>query len=588
MSPLTTLSFSIYSNPGAYVLLLGSGISRTANIPTGWEIECDLIRKIALANGNKTEGDEHEWYKKEFGKDASYSGLLEELVKEPTERVQLMRPYFEPNEQDRELKYKQPTKAHHAIAQLLSDGFIKVVITTNFDRLLEQSLEEIGLTPQVISQESDWEKATPIVHSKRPTIIKVNGDYIDCKFRNTEGELDHYPDYTREQLTWIFENYGLITCGWSGEWDKGLIDILKSSRQSRYGTYLTYMEKGKPTEKQIELSISRNGTLLSIKDADNFFEEMNEQVHAIAEASMPDDLDDKIVVARIKKYLSSDEYRIKFADLLQQLSDNAVKKVLDNAHYNFPLTKDNFEKYVKIHTEAIHQFLLVSPEVIRWGNEEQVLSLGEIVERLCLRPFIAGEVTTEGTQYLHAIAPTLLLNAVGVCCVKYKRFRELNKILSLVVPDFNFFNVRAEKLLFLIGDSHLGPDKINALLNQRLYYPYSLFIRETIESYLLHCFINANDYVFYFNMWEHLKSLVYQFNHCGLLRETYFPMGQFIRDRISYERQPLDNLYTTFFKSADDLKQNWEPIRQGMFGGDYNGYKKLYDQAEDYYNEFWR
>ena len=40
---LTTLAFSMYSNKGAYALLLGSGISRSAHIPTGWEIESCLI-----------------------------------------------------------------------------------------------------------------------------------------------------------------------------------------------------------------------------------------------------------------------------------------------------------------------------------------------------------------------------------------------------------------------------------------------------------------------------------------------------------------------------------------------------------------
>ena len=36
--PLTQLSFSVYENKGVFALLLGSGISRAADIPTGWEI----------------------------------------------------------------------------------------------------------------------------------------------------------------------------------------------------------------------------------------------------------------------------------------------------------------------------------------------------------------------------------------------------------------------------------------------------------------------------------------------------------------------------------------------------------------------
>lgn len=51
LDPLTSLSFSVYSNKGVYALLLGSGVSRAAGIPTGWEIVADLIRKIAEVEG---------------------------------------------------------------------------------------------------------------------------------------------------------------------------------------------------------------------------------------------------------------------------------------------------------------------------------------------------------------------------------------------------------------------------------------------------------------------------------------------------------------------------------------------------------
>jgi len=49
--PLTQLAFSIYQNKGVFALLLGSGLSRGAGIPTGWEITLDLIHHIAVAKG---------------------------------------------------------------------------------------------------------------------------------------------------------------------------------------------------------------------------------------------------------------------------------------------------------------------------------------------------------------------------------------------------------------------------------------------------------------------------------------------------------------------------------------------------------
>jgi hypothetical protein len=41
--PTTQLAFSMFENTGVYAELLGSGVSRSAGIPTGWEITLELV-----------------------------------------------------------------------------------------------------------------------------------------------------------------------------------------------------------------------------------------------------------------------------------------------------------------------------------------------------------------------------------------------------------------------------------------------------------------------------------------------------------------------------------------------------------------
>lgn len=580
---LTSLSFSIYNNPGAYALLLGSGVSRAANIPTGWDIACDLIRKVAIVDGKQIKGNIEEWYEKEYGTSISYSDLLDKLASSSTERVQLMHNYFEPDETDIELGYKKPTKAHKSIAQLMANGYIKVVITTNFDRLLESALEAIGVIPQVVYKDEDWDTITPIVHSKRPTIIKLNGDYIDCTFRNTELELDHYPVRTTKQLQWIFENYGIITCGWSGEWDYGLKNVIRTASNSRYGIYFTYLSKISKSLK--ELAKETNGQPIEIKDANNLFMELNERVDALSRMEMSNDLDDKIIVARIKKYLSKNEYRILYSELIQHLSFEAVEEINVKANYNFYLTEEKFEEYLDIHVKAVHSLLLVTPYICHWGNQEQLADLGDTIVKLCL---VNINRWTEYSNFLHSIAAVLLFNCVGICCVKFKRFKELNKILSLTVPEHNFMDYRREKILYLIGDSHLGKDRLNNLLSQKWIYPYSMVILTKLKPYLENLFFNEDEYKYYFDIWEHLKSLVYGFKHCYILDVFSIPLGLFIHDRVYYERESEDNPYNTFFSDAKKLKLDWGPIKQGMFDGKYSEYEIIYKKAEEYYKKYWR
>ena len=145
IDPVHSLAFSVHSNPGVYALLLGSRISRSAGIPTGWDITLDLITKLAAARAQEVNGTPEKWFVEEYGEAPDYSDLLDELSGTQTERQQSLRPYFEPNEEEREQGLKQPTAAHKAIASLVAKGFFKVIITTNFDRLMEKALEDIGV-----------------------------------------------------------------------------------------------------------------------------------------------------------------------------------------------------------------------------------------------------------------------------------------------------------------------------------------------------------------------------------------------------------------------------------------------------------
>ena len=67
----------------------------------------------------------------------------------------------------------------------------------------------------------------PLVHTQH-CLIKLHGDYLDPRIRNTPSELSEYPDGVNELLDRIFDEYGLIVCGWSADWDGALRDAMSS------------------------------------------------------------------------------------------------------------------------------------------------------------------------------------------------------------------------------------------------------------------------------------------------------------------------------------------------------------------------
>ena len=236
MDPLLSLAFSMQSNKGVYALLLGSGISRAAKIPTGWEVVLELIRKLALLSDEDCEPEPEAWYFQKYGCAPDYAELLDKIAKTPTERQQLLRAYFEPTAEEQEEKTKQPTAAHHAIAQLVADGFVKVIVTTNFDRLMELALQEAGVAPHVLSTPDQIEGALPLVHT-RCCVIKVHGDYLDTRIKNTPTELADYDVRMNGLLDQVFDQFGLITCGWSADWDVALRAAIERAPSRRFTTY---------------------------------------------------------------------------------------------------------------------------------------------------------------------------------------------------------------------------------------------------------------------------------------------------------------------------------------------------------------
>ena len=275
---LHSLAFSMQSNRGVYAVLIGSGISKAAGIPTGWDVTLDLVRKLAAVRDDTPKPDPESWFRGTFGTGPDYSDLLDQLAKTQSERQQLLRGYWEATEEEREEGEKEPTAAHHAIAALAARGFIKVIVTTNFDKLMERALSAAGVEATVLSNEDLIKGAPPLDHI-RHVVFRVHGDYLDTRIRNTEAELAAYPPEVDGLLDRIFDEYGLIVCGWSGDWDPALRAALERASSRRYTTYWT--TRSRPSAVTQRLIAHRSAEVIQIRDANTFFEKLREDVTAI-------------------------------------------------------------------------------------------------------------------------------------------------------------------------------------------------------------------------------------------------------------------------------------------------------------------
>ncbi len=316
----------MHSQPGVFALLLGSGVSRGAGVLTGWEVTNDVIRKIAAMRDESCGTDPAQWYRDRFGDEPSYSGILEQLGPTASGRKSILKEYFEPTDEEREQGLKQPSAAHLAIAELVANGYVKVIITTNFDRLIENAISQKGVEPVVLSKEADFSTAEPLAH-QRCCVIKLHGDYLDPDTLNTEEELSDYDDKKQLLLDRVIDDYGFVVCGWSADWDHQLRKSLGSSETQHYTTFWHVF--GDTSDLSENCITKRSAWKIQQGDADHLFSRLRDHVLALEEYGMHPVETDELATATYKRLVSDNRYRIRLQDytkdLVVEVSEEAAR-----------------------------------------------------------------------------------------------------------------------------------------------------------------------------------------------------------------------------------------------------------------------
>lgn len=563
IDPILSLSFSIQSNPGVYALLVGSGVSRSAGIPTGWEVVLDLIRKLALLEGADCEPEPAAWFEKKHGKAPEYSELVNAIAKSSADRQQIHKSYFEPTNEEREEGRKLPTDAHKAIAELAFKGYIKVIITTNFDRLLEKALEETGVTPVVISTPDGVDGAIPLMHSKC-TIVKVNGDYLDSRLKITENDLSKYDKRINGLLDRIFDEFGLIVCGWSAKWDIALRGALERCKNHRFTTYCSVTDKLDESAKK--LTDFRRAQIISVKSADSFFNELAAKVSALEDISKPHPLSVKAAVASLKKYIPEERHKIKLHDLMLAETEKLFSELNNN---NFPVRDVQFSEDELVRRMKKYEALAEIPLALiingcYWGDEGHQKPWVQAIERIANHGMERSGLDV--WLNLKSYPALLLFYGAGIASItaeKYSTFSAL--LLKPKIRDgkneksaclrLHPINVLADK-----GKSIPSMPKGDQPFNQYL----DALLREPLREFLP----DDTRYQQCFDRFEYLLALVHADLELKSGSNAWGPVGCF-----RWRKGIISEIETEATKTGD----NWPPLKAGLFDGSFERLKKVKD-----------
>ena len=420
IEPIHSLAISMQARPKLYALLLGSGVSKAANMPTGWEVVLRLAKELAVTKGANPP-DVVKWYRDNYHSEPDYSQLLERLAPTPADRQQLQRQYWEASSTND--GPKQPTKAHRAIADLVKGGFVKIIVTTNFDRLVENALREAGVEPMILKSPDDIAGMTPLDHIDC-CVVKLHGDYMDDRILNTADELGEYPEAVNKLLDRIIDEYGLVVCGWSGDWDVALSKAIQRAPTRRYTTYwAAYGGLGNQAEHMIA---ARDARIIEIGSADQFFVDLSTLVCSLRDHAQAHPLSVQATVAQCKRFLAHDHHRIELVDLV----DSVGREALDDLA-NLPELEssdgDALTEGMRRYEEVCSKLLTTAVTASYWSDVAQIEAWRNTLERI----FQDVKDTGRGTHVLLSRYPAVLLTyALGIGAVARGHLDCLGRILT--------------------------------------------------------------------------------------------------------------------------------------------------------------
>ncbi len=282
-------------NGKRFCFILGSGVSRSSGIPTGIEMSEMWVREI------------EERYK---GNETEKTDLMEKLgIKDISIKSEnyfdIYSLRFFPDYGngyaylERKMENAEPGFGYYPLVQFLTTTESNLVITTNFDSLVEDALFiYTKKRPIVVGHESLAEFID--VNTKRPIVAKLHRGLFFNPL-NRKEELQELSEEWKKVLRMVFRIFTPIVIGYGGG-DRTLMKFLADENVELNGIFWCYVkgerEGGGPGDEIVRLVKRQKGYFVSIAG----FDEMMFMLERTFQYENPDGWLRKVAEDKIELY----------------------------------------------------------------------------------------------------------------------------------------------------------------------------------------------------------------------------------------------------------------------------------------------
>ncbi len=393
--------------------------------------------------------------------------------------------------------------------------------------------------------------------------MKVHGDYLDTRIKNTAEELDAYDPRIDRLLDQIFDEFGLVIVGWSSDWDPALRAALNRCKTHRFTTY--WATRGALSDGARALVTQRRAQEVRIADADRVFSELREKLEALEQLDRPHPLSAEIAVQSLKRYIT-DGRVIDLHDLVITEVEHVYEQL---GPAQFPVqsgtatgpTQERFRARLRKYEALSGTLVSLLANGIYWGGSKHAEIWVKALERI-VNPWEepGGSMLWLTLRYYPAL---LLLYASGIAAVAANDYAFLLRLLTeRIFHDDRNGGSAGEALS---AAKVIPNDRGGHWLFDRRYTPASDYLFALIRPTFSSLIPDDVRYARTFGRWEYLYSL--HRAHIGV----WIPLGQFGWRDTGRDGDPV---IAPASEEAVRMGPNWPPLKAGMFGGTIEGFQE--------------
>jgi hypothetical protein len=325
--------------------------------------------------------------------------------------------------------------------------------------------------------------------------------------------------------------------------------------------------------------------LIRIKDANRFFERLNENLRALADMSTRHPLTPKMAAATVKRYVVDPAARVRLHDLVYDETEIAFARFQDRAFSASELLlqwpdelRTRVGKYDAL-CETLTSILIAG---CFWGGPEHAQFWVNCLQRIANHPDVTGNFY-ERLLRLKRYPALRLMYAGGLAAIASENYGTLK---SLLTGGRILDGGREHVFCTQVCPPAVIEKQIAQLLSglERHHTPVSDHLNKQLRA-ALHGFLASEEqFQAAFDRFEYLLALVY----VDLTRQDeasngwWGPVGRFHWRKISYF--PEEDIGGRVAKELDSQGSSWAPLKAGLFDGELERAK----QAKTKYSAFLR